>query len=63
MCGANEPRRCLARSGALFFGFGLPADDAAEEQGKELPFKIGDPAAWMTHVAVLRRDGQVWHGF
>ena len=32
---------------------GLAADDAAEEQGKEPPFKIRDTAAWMTHVAGL----------
>lgn len=35
---------------------GLAADDAAEEQGKEPPFKIRDTAAWMKHVAGLEAE-------
>jgi hypothetical protein len=35
---------------------GLAADDAAEEEGKEPPFKIRDTAAWMTHVAGLEAE-------
>jgi hypothetical protein len=34
----------------------LAADDAAEEQGKELPFQIRTTSAWLTHVADLEAE-------
>ena len=34
----------------------LAADDAAENQGQEPPFKVRDTAAWMTHVADLEAE-------
>jgi len=34
----------------------LAADDAAEEQDKEPPFRVRDTGAWMTHVADLEAE-------
>jgi hypothetical protein len=34
----------------------LAADDAAEKQGDERPFKVRDTGAWMTHVADLEAE-------
>ena len=34
----------------------LAADDAAEKQGHEPPFKVRDTGAWMTHVAELEAE-------
>ena len=34
----------------------LAADDAAEEQGKEPPFRVRDTGAWMTHVADIETE-------
>jgi hypothetical protein len=34
----------------------LAADDAAEKQGDEPPFRVRDTGAWMTHVADLEAE-------
>jgi hypothetical protein len=34
----------------------LAADDAAEKQGNEPPFKVRDTTDWMTHVADLEAE-------
>jgi len=34
----------------------LAADDAAERQGGEPPFRVRDTGAWMTHVADLETE-------
>ena len=34
----------------------LAADDAAEQQGREPPFKVRDTAAWTAHVANLEAE-------